>query len=40
MSDCGSGYAKCGDGRCLPKRLFCDDIIDCPDAKDEIDFCG
>jgi len=33
---CPSGELQCGSGDCLPKEVFCDRNIDCPDGSDEV----
>jgi len=36
---CQPEHIACGDGVCLPRNKFCDDVIDCEDSSDE-NFCG
>lgn len=35
MTACGKEEYTCQDGTCINKELFCNTIIDCPDASDE-----
>jgi len=32
---CSPGQLACGDGKCMPKDVFCDDVVDCADSSDE-----
>ncbi|GAB6025684.1 hypothetical protein CHUAL_011671 [Chamberlinius hualienensis] len=32
---CPLGELACGDGKCRPKEMFCDDVVDCDDGSDE-----
>ncbi|GJQ72842.1 hypothetical protein Trydic_g1491 [Trypoxylus dichotomus] len=38
--DCAKNEITCGNGRCVSKSAFCNNIIDCEDESDEPDICN